>query len=144
MFKLIAHRGNLYGPNYLFENSVEYIEEAINEGFDVEVDVWKIDSQLYLGHDNPVYFINPMFIINNIDKLWCHAKNKEALEFLINSNTNCFWHDKDDYTITSKGYIWVYPGKKLIPGSIALFDSYSDDDLKNCFGICSDYIDKYK
>ena len=29
------------------------------------------------------------------------------------SKMNChyFWHQEDDYTITSKGIIWAYPGK---------------------------------
>ena len=38
--KLIAHRGNIDGPNPERENSPEYIEEALKAGYDVEVDVW--------------------------------------------------------------------------------------------------------
>ena len=36
----IAHRGNTRGPNPEKENQPEYILQAINEGFDVEIDVW--------------------------------------------------------------------------------------------------------
>ena len=25
---------------------------------------------------------------------------------------NYFWHQTDDFTLTSHGYIWTYPGKK--------------------------------
>ena len=32
---LIAHRGNISGPNPKRENTPEYIEEAIEKGFDV-------------------------------------------------------------------------------------------------------------
>jgi glycerophosphoryl diester phosphodiesterase len=55
--KLIAHRGNINGPNPLRENSIDYIEEAISEGFDVEIDLRVEDNQCYLGHDDPQYFV---------------------------------------------------------------------------------------
>jgi glycerophosphoryl diester phosphodiesterase len=43
--KLIAHRGNTEGPNPLEENKPEYIEEAIENGFDVEIDIWFVHKQ---------------------------------------------------------------------------------------------------
>ena len=55
--KIISHRGNLTGPNPIRENSIDYIEEAIAEGFDVEVDLWVDDNECYLGHDDPQYFV---------------------------------------------------------------------------------------
>ena len=55
--KLIAHRGNVTGPNPLRENSLEYIDDAIKLGYDVEIDVRHIEweQQLYLGHDECQY-----------------------------------------------------------------------------------------
>ena len=38
--KLISHRGNLSGPIPESENNPSYITNAINKGFDVEVDFW--------------------------------------------------------------------------------------------------------
>lgn len=35
------------------ENKPEYIKEALAKNFMVEVDVWKIADELYLGHDSP-------------------------------------------------------------------------------------------
>jgi hypothetical protein len=40
-------------------------------------------------------------------------KTYETLEMLIKTKCHYFWHQEDDYTITSKGFIWVYPGKPL-------------------------------
>ena len=60
---------------------------------------------------------------------------------------NCFWHQQDDYTITSKGFIWAYPSKKLTKNSIAVLpesSNYTLDELKNSYGICSDNIEYYK
>ena len=38
----ISHRGNLEIESPSRENSKDYILEAINCGFNVEVDIWKI------------------------------------------------------------------------------------------------------
>lgn len=51
--KFIAHRALLNGPNKHLENRPSTIDLAIGKGFWVEVDVWLIDDQLYLGHDGP-------------------------------------------------------------------------------------------
>ena len=37
--KLIAHRGNVYGPESDKENSPDYIDKSISMGYDVEIDV---------------------------------------------------------------------------------------------------------
>ena len=50
---LISHRGNLNGKMPQNENHPDYIDEAIHAGYDVEVDVWMIDNELFLGHDEP-------------------------------------------------------------------------------------------
>jgi len=136
--KIISHRGNLDGPQIEFENEPSYIEKALNIGLDVEIDVWSVDGKLYLGHDKPIYNIDVSFLFNNYNRLWCHAKNVEALQFLLNGGMHCFWHENDKYTITSKGKIWVYPGQPLIKGCVALFDSYTKEELKVVYGICSD------
>ena len=50
---LISHRGNIDGRNVEYENNPNYIEAAINLGYDVEIDVWFIDGKFMLGHDEP-------------------------------------------------------------------------------------------
>ncbi len=141
---LIAHRGNLNGKSD-WENQPNYIEEAIQEGFDVEIDVWYVDGILYLGHDEPQYKIKPSFLRNN--KLWCHAKNSEALMYMSKTSTHYFWHEEDDFTITSKGIIWQYPSDEYLDSSIFLmpenFDDLDLEKLKNVKGICSDFISNY-
>ena len=37
---LISHRGNIDGPNEVRENSPYYIMEALEAGYDVEIDLW--------------------------------------------------------------------------------------------------------
>ncbi|NCV86886.1 MAG: hypothetical protein EBW14_13690, partial [Oxalobacteraceae bacterium] len=66
----ISHRGNLYGPNKELENSPEYIIQAINSGYNVEIDFWVVDNLLYLGHDYPQYKIDQFFLDSYIKKIW--------------------------------------------------------------------------
>ena len=143
---LISHRGNINGKIPLRENEPSYIKDAIKKGYNVEIDVWWSDNSFYLGHDNPQYKIDVSYLLNNrCYKLWCHAKNIEAIVEMKKEKTiNCFWHQKDDITLTSKGHIWAYPGKQPIKNSIAVMPEIYNDDLDKCIGICSDYIGNYK
>jgi hypothetical protein len=36
---IIFHRGNLKGPQPQYENRIDYLENALNEGFNVEFDI---------------------------------------------------------------------------------------------------------
>ena len=139
---LISHRGNLNGKNISLENSPQYVKKALDLGYDVEVDVWFVDDEFYLGHDNPKHKVDVGFLKN--EKLWCHAKNVLALNKMLENNVHCFWHQEDDVTLTSKGIMWTYPGKELTNNSIQVMPELHDNEHKNIMGICSDYIEKYK
>jgi hypothetical protein len=142
--KYIAHRGNLNGPNLVDENKPEYILKAIGSGFECEIDVRYIHGEWFLGHDTPDYKIELDFLLNNSEKFWIHCKNIEALNKLIQfSQLNIFWHQNDDYTLTSKNFIWCYPGKIILLGnSITVMPEWNNFYLsENCCGVCSDYVD---
>jgi len=138
---LISHRGNIQGKSPGLENMPEYINDTLNKGYHVEIDVW-YKNGFYLGHDNPQYNVKPSFLAQ--DKIWCHAKNIEAIiEMSKYPKIHYFWHQEDDITLTSKGYIWAYPGKQPIKDSIAVMPEIYNDNLDKCIGICSDYISNY-
>jgi len=59
-------------------------------------------------------------------------------------NLNYFFHNTDDVTITSAGYLWVYPGKQPVVNSVAVLPELNDDDVSKAFAICSDFIHNYK
>ncbi len=146
--KLIAHRGNINGKLESWENEPTYIDLAIKKGYDVEVDVWYKDGILWLGHDKPDYGVDLRWFIDRISKLWIHCKNIEALNFFHsnfeNYPFNYFWHEEDTLTLTSFNYIWVYPNKQPIKNSIAVMPELNNDDVSQCLGVCSDYVEKYK
>jgi hypothetical protein len=145
---LIAHRGNTNGINSEQENHPAYIRRALDKGYDVEIDVWVIEGKIYLGHECPNYEVDLQFLLT--PKLWCHAKNFNALTLLIkNSDTiHSFSHNGDEHILTSKGIIWAYVGKEINEETICVLpeqthDIYTNDDLYKCLGICSDYVEKY-
>jgi hypothetical protein len=143
----IAHRGNTNGRFESHENEPTYLDMAIKKGFDIEVDIWYIDNHLYLGHDKPDYGIDFRWIRDRLPKLWIHCKNLDALFFFKNCgyDINYFWHQEDDFTITSMGYFWTFPGKELTTNSIAVMPETKEfNNIHTAYGICSDFLEKIK
>ena len=80
MIYLIAHRGNLTGKNPEKENHPDYIDEAIDCGYDVEIDVWDDSGKLVLGHEVPQYEID----IPNINSFYDFCIYSCRLNFIKN------------------------------------------------------------
>ena len=142
---LISHRGNLCGPTEN-ENHPKYILNAINAGYDVEVDVWLDNGSFYLGHSDPQYLVDIQFFLNYGHKMWCHAKNIDALYALRKLDIKCFYHSDDKVTLTSNGFLWTHEScDELTNMSICVLpDRSSSSNIFNCAGICSDYIAIYR
>lgn len=142
MNKIIAHRGNLNGPNSIYENSPNYIDESINQNFDAEIDVWYLNNTFYLGHDFPAYAIDENWLLDRSDKLWCHAKNLDAINQFMNiKSLHYFWHENDKITLTSKGIPWCYPNTYMSNGITVEYDY---KEIPNVYGICTDYCLKWR
>lgn len=149
----IAHRGNINGPSSE-ENNPSLINSTLSKGYHVEIDVWVLNDEVYLGHDSPTYKVENYFLQQ--PNLWCHAKNFEALIRLKQLEVkHYFWHDTDARVLTSSDYFWTYPGKELdMSNSIAVMpevsfksdfsDFFPDYVLLNSFGVCSDYVRNLK
>jgi hypothetical protein len=143
---LISHRGNLNGAIEYLENIPEYIDIALSEGYDVEIDVWYKNNNIYFGHDFPQYVVDLSWIKERREKLWIHCKCIESLLFFgsLSERFNYFWHETDTVTLTSLNHIWAYPGKQPIKNSIAVMPEINNDILTHCIGICSDNIVSYR
>lgn len=140
---LIAHRGNINGKNPEKENTVDYLQEAINKGYDVELDVRYIDGVFYLGHDDPQEEC-PEWLLQSTNS-WVHAKDITTLQECMDRDySNVFFHDSDDAVLTSSGLLWTFPGKELTIRSIQVMPEYVDEEFNHdCFGICSDKVGEY-
>lgn len=142
--KLISHRGNINGPNPQKENYPDYVNDALNKGYYVEIDVWFVDGKWFLGHDKPQYEVSIEFLFKR--NLYLHAKNGNAYyEMWKHWELNCFWHTNENWVLTTYDEIWTYPNEQLYPESICVLPELGyKGDLKKCSGICSDFIENYK
>lgn len=148
----IAHRGLIDGPDKKLENHPNQIRQSLDAGYDCEIDFWCLEfpshRRYYLGHDRPDYEVEWDFFHQS--GLWIHAKNVAALYVLTQSDKklNYFWHQEDDFTLTSNGYLWTYPGKQLTDRSICVLPERFTPNLtefnENCFGVCSKYVNLMK
>ena len=140
-YHYISNRGNIEGAIPGKENYPSYVQEAIKKRYEVKIDVWNKGGSFFLGFSRPQYKIDLSFLKNK--KLWCHARNPETLsELMKHEDIHCFWHQNDDYTLTSNGYIWSKPGKT--GGEIIVLpEKFNINPPKNSLGVCSDYIKHY-
>lgn len=141
--KFISHRGNLYGPDKVHENTEDAITHAISMEYDCEIDIWILNDQLWLGHDYPQHKTTYEFIEKYKNNLWIHCKHIDALIKLKHSY-NCFFHDKDLYTITSTGIIWGNINSPILTDGVCVMPERSNVFNFNCFAICSDFPVHYK
>jgi hypothetical protein len=104
----ILHRGLKYGTDPLLENQETLLWKRLQEGWDVEIDVWCIDGLWWLGHDKPSAILQNRDLLLH-PRAWIHCKNLEALSSMPDG-AHYFTHNSDPATLTSNKYIWYYPG----------------------------------
>jgi len=150
---IISHRGNIHGPDLINENRPAQIDLVISLGFECEIDLRYDNKELFLGHDKSDYQIDYKWLLDRSDYLWVHCKSFQTLNKLIaiNSILQFFWHQSDDYALTSRGYLWTFPGCNLGEKSIAVLPekdeskkNWNDESLKKSYGVCTDYPKIFK
>jgi hypothetical protein len=142
--KLIAHRGNLTGPNPDRENEPGYVLEALASHHDCEIDVWSVDGKWYLGHDTPQYKVPRSFL--ELPGLWVHAKDIATIRQLdlFGQKINYFWHEQDAMAFTSQGFRWTcapeYWGAKTV--LMVSDEPWTQAKLQNgyWYGLCNDWV----
>jgi hypothetical protein len=145
---LISHRGNLNGLFPDKENSPQYIDNAISNGFEVEIDLRTSNSKLFLGHDYAQYEITIEWLQSRRDNLWIHTKDSESLFKLCDTNLRYFFHEKESHTIiANSNLIWSHDlseasDKSIIP--LLSMDDILNKGYSSVHGICSDFISLLK
>jgi hypothetical protein len=139
--KIISHRGNICGPVEDKENRPSYIDCAIGNGYDVEIDIRVVDGELWLGHDKPQFKITHRWLRERRENLWIHCKNYEASKECWIYQSFC--HTSDPFTYTSVGKIWLHDLTQITDNRsiIPLINKESVQKYKQfeCYGICTDY-----
>lgn len=139
----ILHRGLSAGPDPIKENQEALLKQRLEEGWDVEIDVWSLDGVLWLGHDRPTVILEDRSLLTH-PGVWVHLKNLEVAAELP-PQTHCFVHDTDPAVFTSKGFLWCYPGnivEKHKRSVIVLPEraGFKFPLLGNVAAVCSDYL----
>ena len=156
---LISHRGNLSGINPQRENDPKYIQEALDKGFYVEIDIISKSDGFYFGHElgGPSYPIDWKFLVDNNKKLLIHCKDLESLVAMREnlSGANLFFHDREDYVMSSKGWIIAHSRigeflscskEKDVEKTILMRPEkhgLGKNLVEHCMGVCSDIIEFY-
>jgi hypothetical protein len=142
----IAHKGNYAGQNVDRENTVEYIEEAIAAGYNVKVDAWLMEDKWMLGQHWPATEVPRSFFER--PEIWTHAKNLVGYVSLYNNpKVHVFWHNKDDFAITSKGIKWARNYIETSDGIMSIAEDNQtmkgriNGKLTQPLGICCDSFD---
>lgn len=147
--RLIAHRGNINGPEFSIldgtrENTLDHLLNALGRGYDVEVDVMLIKDKMYAGHDLPLYDMTGWDL--PIDRTWYHCKNVDAFVHLSHDGVNAFMHDSDDYAFTTHGYLWANVGRPCVSGnSVQVLPEQSGWRIDtNAYAVCTDYCEMFR
>ena len=158
--RIISHRGNLKGPSST-ENTFEAIEETLDAGFDVEIDVWYVANKFWLGHDEPErsFHIDMLDSWSKKGDVYVHCKNIWSAQFFLEDYgfkfrpVFPFMHDNDQAVFLHNEKLWVHPNavhsvdpslsKKCIAVLPSLksaeYDINLDLNFESWYGICTDY-----
>jgi len=148
--KIYSHRGNLKGPIPAWENHPDFIQEALDEKFMVEVDCWYFDESVWFGHDKPIYPVKWDFIQQNKYMMILHVKSFNTIKYLRNRDVHYFYHENDPYTLTSWGWTWMYPNEHntydhttimAVPEQVNMVNPAQ---LTGIGGVCTDYPYNWK
>lgn len=162
---IISHRGNLTGPNTAThgENHPDSLLNAVDRKLHVEADIQDLYYEkgkciITLGHDGPEYKSTMLddWPDHYLDCVIFHCKNVQVLsklhQFQADNYNQCdfkhFFHGNDDATLTSNGWIWLYPNSNIKPCkfSIRVLPELHNErpEMWNFAGVCTDYPISYQ
>lgn len=146
----ISYRGVYDGNNFEDENTPNQIGKAMSAGYNVMIDVWKVDDKFYLGNEQPLTEVTAKYLQNK--RFWLNARNAEMQTYLTiqphSLYPNYFWFPY----MPPPPYVEASNGKLITPGTVPINNSsvvylpeisdtglFSTVKLK-CFGITSSYL----
>jgi hypothetical protein len=140
---LISNKGNITGPNVLLENTPEYIDFAIQQGYNVKIDFWYHNNKFFLGTNRPKTQIDWDWLTNikRLEYLWINCMDTQTFSFLLENgpSLNFFYNKSDNITITSKGIPWSNITNQYTSNTITC----NDTNIDKVVGVCSDWVSKW-
>jgi hypothetical protein len=137
--------------NFTVENDPTILYTQCKQGIHVECDMWYTSTGWFLGHDAPTHQIDIETFLKSTRNALIHAKDGKTFSRLIRCckehgyDNEIFYHTTEDYVLTTRGNIIVYPGKYIIQNSICMMPEnmnrdITNDEYNNIVGICSDKL----
>ena len=140
---LISNKGNIEGENLDLENTPDYIESTINQGYNVKIDLKYKNDKLYLGEITSDTEVEWSWLLKWSDYLWINCRDTKTLSFFLENGQkfNFFYNYLDLVTMTSKGFAWSVenPDSK---GTI-VYDIDNDLNPIDVLGVCSNWVSKW-
>ena len=132
----------MFGPDKDLENCPTTIE-MVSNFFKVEVDIWKIDRDYFLGHDDPQYLISFDWLVYLQPKLMLHCKNRLAYDCQTLVSFHRFMHEDEASVTCSRGNILKHPDCGPLPGSYNMMPELSKNEtletILSSKAVCTDY-----
>lgn len=141
---IIAHLGNIHGPEPEQENRLRYIQKALDAGWHVSVSVLFSSGAFLLPHAGG-YDVIPAALLSK-QRVWCNALTPDTLDALCGANAHCFCMGGQPYSLTSAQFIWTMAGHPLADRAIAVFPEQAAANWLDEYepaGICTDFPADY-
>ena len=146
----ISYRGVFDGNDFQDANTPKQIAKAFGYGASVMVDVWRVDSKLYLGNDQPITEVTDKYLQG--PRWYLNARNTDAQTWLATQPSSLYPNWFYFPTMPPPEYVIASNGKLITPGTVPINNNsiiflpeitdrgcFSTVKLK-CFGICSSYL----
>lgn len=146
--RVIAHRGNLTGPDPEKENTWAAVRKCARLDIDAEIDFWVKDNRLCMGHDENNLEQVSLYQFRELKiNIYAHCKNLDALQFLGQNtpgNMIPFSHDVDDFVALRNGEIWAHPNylKNIKDKTMVIAMTWGEpvkEELLGFAGVCTDW-----
>ena len=146
----IAYRGLFHGEDPTIENTPNQVSTALLYGYNAMVDAWRVDGQLYLGTDQPLYEVSEKYLQNT--RLWINCCNQEMYNWISVQKPKLYRHyfqlpygPIPSYVTTNSGYYWTFQDTPINNQSIMVVPESYDRGLLStvhlhCYGICSIFL----
>jgi hypothetical protein len=114
---LISYRGVWDGQNFEDANTPKQIGQAFNAGYSCMVDAWRVADKIYLGNDQPITEVTPIYLKSN--RFYINARNTDMLTWL-QSQPPKFYPNYFYFPGLTPTVVTASNGKLITPGTVAV------------------------
>ena len=144
----ISYQGIFDGKDYEDANTPDQIGRSFNNGYSCMVDVWRIDTTLYVGSEQAPIAVTDKYLQGN--RFWIKCGNQGTYDWFTTQSLrqypNYFYQPNSMVNaLTSSNKLWTPGTVPVNDTSIIALPEIKDRGLLStvhlrCYGICSTYL----